>query len=142
MNRFGGTVLGLVLAFALTSAGRADTGEPGLFGLWRNPKDTVHVEIRNCGPSACGVVVWASPKAQQAARKGSGKELVGLQILRDFARRGDDIWRGSVFVPDLNLTLSGTARLVDEDRLEAKGCLVGGLFCKSQVWYRLNGSPG
>lgn len=133
--------LALFASVSLASASQATAAEPDLFGVWRNPKNTVHLEIKPCGASACGYVIWASPKAQADARKGSGKELIGMQLLRDFERAGRS-WRGKVFVPDLNMTLGGAARPIDAVHLEAKGCLIGGLLCKSQVWSRLAPEEG
>jgi uncharacterized protein (DUF2147 family) len=127
----------LMATAALASASQVSAAEPDVFGVWRNPKNTVHLEIKPCGASACGYVIWASAKAQADARHGSGKELIGMQLLRDFAPAGHS-WRGKVFVPDLNMTLGGAARPIDAGHLEAKGCLVGGLLCKSQVWSRLS----
>jgi len=125
------------LALVLSPAASAAQAAPdGLFGVWRNPKDSVHLDIRSCGESACGYVVWASAKAQADARRGSGKELVGLQLLRDFTH-GKGAWRGRVFVPDLNRTLAGSARRVDDGHLEAQGCLLAGILCKRQIWTRV-----
>lgn len=125
-------------AFAIVAAATgAAAAENDLLGVWRNPKNTVHVEIRPCGTSACGYVVWASPKAQADAREGSGRDLVGMQLLRDFAPVKNG-WRGRVFVPDLNRTLSGAARVIDANHLEAKGCLIGSILCKAQIWSRVN----
>jgi uncharacterized protein (DUF2147 family) len=107
----------------------------GLWGVWRNPHNSVHIAIRPCGGSACGDVVWASDKAQEDARKGSGKDLVGQQLLRDFNPKGTS-WRGKVYVPDLNITLSGSAKLLDESHIDAQGCLLG-VICKHQVWTRV-----
>ena len=45
--------------------------------------------------------------------------------------------RGKVFVPDLDMTLSGSATLSDPNSLRAKGCLIGRVLCKSQVWTRI-----
>lgn len=126
------TLAAALLAFATT----ASAADNDLFGVWRNPKNSVHVDIRPCGVSACGYVIWASAKAQADARRGSGVELVGLQLLRDFAPAKDG-WRGKVFVPDHNLTLTGAARPLDPEHLEAKGCLVRNLLCKTQVWTRI-----
>lgn len=127
-------VLGLVVSASLAAAADASAGD--LLGVWRNPKNSVHVDIRPCGPSACGYVVWASPRAQADARKGSGRELIGQQLLQDFAPNGQG-WRGKVFVPDMNRTLTGSARTIDANHLEAKGCLFGSILCKAQVWTRL-----
>jgi uncharacterized protein (DUF2147 family) len=120
----------------LAAASGAAAAENDLLGTWRNPKNTVHVEIRPCGTSACGYVVWASQKAQEDAREGSGHDLIGMQLLRDFAPVKNG-WRGRVFVPDLNRTLSGAARVIDANHLEAKGCLIGSILCKAQVWARV-----
>lgn len=129
-------ILGLAVLALLAGSTQASAAQADLFGVWRNPKNSVHVDIRPCGASACGYVAWASANAQADARRGSGKELIGLQLLRDFAP-GKDGWRGKVFVPDLNRTLTGTARLLDAGHLEAKGCLLGSVLCKKQVWTRL-----
>lgn len=128
----------LLLIFVVLAglAGAAPASAADLFGRWKNPKNSVHVDIRPCGASACGVVVWASERAKEDVRKGSGRELVGLQLLRDFAPSGAG-WRGKVYVPDINRTFSGTARLLDDQRMEARGCLVAGAFCKKQVWTRI-----
>ena len=129
-------MLSLAVLAGLASAAVAAPAQNDLLGVWRNPKNSVHVDIRQCGPSACGYVVWATTKAQADARKGSGRELIGLQLLQDFAPAGQG-WRGKVFVPDLNRTLTGAARSIDVNHLEAKGCLIGSILCKAQVWTRL-----
>ena len=136
------TQLLLVLAAAQSlsaAAARADVaGGATLFGVWRNPKDTVHVEIRPCGQSACGYAVWASAGAQDAARKGSGKDLIGMQLFRNFEAAKQGEWRGEVYLPDHNLNIAGSARLTGPNTLQARGCLVRGLICKSQAWVRVN----
>jgi uncharacterized protein (DUF2147 family) len=130
------SLLTLAALATLAAAPSATAAQGDLYGVWRNPKNSVHVDIRPCGPSAC-YVVWASPKARADAREGSGRELVGLQLLRDFSpdKRG---WRGKVFVPDLNRTLTGTARLMDDGHLEARGCLLKSVLCKAQMWTRVS----
>lgn len=130
----------LALAVALVAASAtqaAASGAPELYGVWRNPKNTVHLEIRPCGESACGYVVWASPKAQADAKRGSGRELVGQQLFRNFEPENGS-WRGKVYVPDHNLTVPGTVRALDAQHLEAKGCLLGRFGCKRQVWSRVD----
>jgi uncharacterized protein (DUF2147 family) len=37
----------------------------------------------------------------------------------------------------MDRTFAGTAKLLDEERLEARGCVLGGLICKSQIWRRV-----
>jgi uncharacterized protein (DUF2147 family) len=124
----------------LAAAGAAEAQAPtqvgAIAGVWRNPKNSVHVDIKACGAAICGYVVWATPKAEADARKAGNPKLVGMQLLRDFTPRGSG-WRGKVFVPDLNATFTGTAELVDADTLKARGCLIPGIACKTQLWRRL-----
>ena len=136
-----------VLGFATACVGSAlaaDVAEPrtaDLYGVWRNPKGSVHLEIKACGEGTCGYVVWATPDAQADVRKGSNRELVGMQLLRDFSPTGPVDWKGRVFVPDLNMTFSGQVRLLDRASLRAKGCLLPNFLCKSQVWTRVDTAP-
>lgn len=131
-----------VIAAGLLSAGlpaQAQGATSGVqtFGVWSNPKGSVHVEIKPCGAGACGYVVWANEKAKRDAREGGTQNLVGLQIFRDLELDRNGVWRGKVFAPDMNRTFSGTAQQLDGSRLRAKGCVLGGLICKSQVWTRV-----
>jgi uncharacterized protein (DUF2147 family) len=105
--------------------------------VWHNPSNSVHVRSYPCGKNMCGSVVWANDKATADARRGGTDPLVGAELFRDFAPDGPDLWRGKVFVPDINKTFSGTVRRIDDDTLEAKGCLVGRIGCRSQVWKRV-----
>ncbi|HEY9233599.1 MULTISPECIES: DUF2147 domain-containing protein [Phenylobacterium] len=108
-----------------------------VYGVWRNPKNTVHVEIKPCGARVCGYVVWANAKAQADAREGGTPNLIGSQLLREFAPDSKGGWKGKVFVPNRNMTLSGTAKPINASSLVARGCLLPGILCKSQVWTRV-----
>lgn len=117
--------------------GGASAAPGDSFGIWRNPGDSVHIRAERCGQAMCGTVVWASDKARADARRGGTDPLVGTQLFRDFRPEKPNVWRGRVFVPDIGKTFSGTVRLIDPDHLEGKGCLIGGIGCRSQVWTRL-----
>lgn len=110
-------------------------------GVWRNPKDSVHIALKPCGPEICGYVVWASPHAEEKARKGGSPNLVGQQLMRGFKVDGNGVGHGKVFVPDLNKVFSGSAQLIDERSLMAKGCLFANVLCKTQVWIRIDNAP-
>ena len=129
---------GLAIAAGLALASNA-AAQPaaGVEGVWRNPKNSVHVNIKPCGQKLCGYVVWASDDAKEDARKGGTENLVGLQLLRDFGPEKPGVWKGKVLVPDLRATFAGRAELVDANTLRARGCLVAGVFCKGQTWRRI-----
>lgn len=136
----------LMLALGLSGSGaaRAETdlpqgaaAHPSALGVWKNPKNSVHMEIRTCGAASCGYVIWATPAADAASRKGSGKPIMGQQILREFVWDTRGYWKGKVYAPDVNVTVSGFAEQIGADTLKAKGCLLGKLLCKTQVWTRV-----
>lgn len=132
-----GLSLGVIgLARAEAEVPQGAIAHPSALGVWRNPKNTVHMEIRTCGEASCGYVVWATPGADAASRKGSGKPIMGQQILRDFVWDQRGYWKGKVYAPDVNLTVSGFAEQMGSDTLKARGCLLGKLICKTQVWTR------
>jgi uncharacterized protein (DUF2147 family) len=131
------TALVALVGLASAPAHAAGEGARG-YGVWRNPHDSVRVEIKNCGASTCGVVVYASPKAQADARKSGYDTLIGQQLLREFEPTGNGSMRGKVFVPTLKVTLSGTAEFLDSKTMRAKGCVLGKVLCKSQIWTRVD----
>ncbi len=128
----------IVLALIpVAMAGGASAAPVDSFGVWRNPGGSVHIRAERCGQAMCGTVVWASDKAKADARRGGTDPLIGTQLFRDFRPQKRNVWLGRVFVPDIGKTFSGTVRLIDPDHLEGKGCLIGGIGCRSQVWTRL-----
>ena len=137
-----GALAGLiaVLAAGLAMADDDAGGAPQTYGIWRNPKDSVHIEIKPCatGEGACGYVIWANDKAKRDAQRGGTQELIGLQLFRNFQRSETGVWRGRVFVPDLNRTFGGTAEPLSPTSLRAKGCVIMLIACKAQIWTRID----
>jgi len=125
-------VLALFLAAALTPQ------DSTLAGYWTNGSGSVVVLIAPCGDAAwCGTVQSASAKAQADAARGGTATLVGTQLLRNFVAIAPGRWKGTLFVPDLNQRSKAELVQLDADRIRVRGCAVGRLLCKSQVWRRL-----
>jgi len=132
---------GMVGALGNAALAEVASSDPSaLFGVWRNPSGAVDVEVTPCGEAACGRVVRADAAAQAAARRSGTPQMVGLEIFRDLKLSKDGAWRGKVFAPDVGRTFSGSARVLEGDRMRAKGCALAGLICKSQLWTRLDGA--
>lgn len=117
-------------------AGQAAVAQ-GVEGVWRNPKGTVEVRTGACGDRLCGVVVYASPKAQADARKAGAEPLIGTTLLRGYRATGAARWAGEVYVPDRKASYDSTIQLLDAQTLKVSGCILGGLICKSQLWHRV-----
>jgi uncharacterized protein (DUF2147 family) len=103
----------------------------------RNPSNSVHVRVHPCGKSRCGTVVWANDKAKADSARGGTKQLVGTELFREFQEVSPKVWKGKVFVPDLNKVLTGTGTVKDENTIVARGCLFAGMGCKSQTCTRV-----
>ncbi|MCL6679898.1 DUF2147 domain-containing protein [Sphingomonas sp. RG327] len=103
----------------------------------RNPSNSVHVRIHPCGKTRCGTVVWANDKAKADSARGGTPNLVGTELFREFREVSPKVWKGKVFVPDLNKVLTGTGTVQDENTVVARGCLFAGIGCKSQKWTRV-----
>ncbi len=136
---------GLAVALALWAGGGAALAQTGaaprpgdIYGVWRNPKGSVHIEIKPCEGRTCGVVVWANDNARADVKKKKNQDLVGMQLLRDFSASDPNEWKGRVYVPDLDMTFSGQVKLLERASLKAKGCLLPNFLCKSQTWTRVD----
>jgi uncharacterized protein (DUF2147 family) len=106
-------------------------------GVWRNTNNTVHLRTARCGRAMCGTVVWAIPKAREDAKNGSGQDLIGRQLFQNFRPAEDGKWKGKVFLPDLNASAAATVTPTGRDTMLVSGCLLFGLACKTQHWWRI-----
>jgi len=132
-------VAGLALAAAasLLPPSAAFSQTVGRDNVWRNPQNSVHVRVHPCGKSRCGTVVWANAKAKADSARGGTPHLVGTELFRDFREVSPKVWKGKVFVPDLNKVFTGTGTIKDQNTVVARGCLLGSIGCKSQTWTRV-----
>ena len=105
-------------------------------GTWANGNNTMHVRASRCGDAMCGIVVWAEEKtkADIAAR---GRTLLGTQVFREFRQTGPNEWRGKVYVPAIDQTISGRIELTDPDHITASGCALFGFGCQTRHWQRI-----
>lgn len=136
MKNFRKFAAAAVIAAAAAGAAQA-SAQAHPIGVWRNPKNSVHVRIQPCGSNVCGTVVWANARAREKARAGGTAQLVGTQLFREFRRQGAASWAGRVFVPDRNQSYSGTLTLAGPNQIVARGCLLGRYLCRSQTWTRV-----
>ena len=121
----------------LLSSSAAFTQQGSQDLVLRNPSNSVHVRVHSCGKSRCGTVVWANDKAKADSARGGTPNLVGTELFREFREISPKIWKGKVFVPDINKVLTGTGTVKDQNTVVARGCLFAGIGCKSQTWKRV-----
>lgn len=129
--------LTLALAAAATSLGvAAPAAAPvPIEGRWA--RGNMQIRIAPCGQTLCGTVLRASDKQKARAEAGSGTDLVGATLIHHIRAVGPGRYTAKVFVADKNMNANGTIVQVSPDQLNVKGCVVLGLFCKSQQWTRI-----
>lgn len=125
-------------AMLLLTSAAALSQKPGQDIVLRNPSNSVHVRIHSCGKTRCGTVVWANDKAKADSARGGTRNLVGTELFREFREVSPKVWKGKVFVPDLNKVFTGTATVKDQSTIVARGCLFASIGCKSQIWKRVD----
>lgn len=132
MPRF--IALAALASLAAPSAAQSPFGS--LSGVWRNMRDTVHLRVAPCGDAICGTVIWAAEQPKADTKNKTGRDLIGMQLFRDFTAAGTDAWKGKIYIPDMDSTASGTITLTDPNSITVSGCVFLGIVCKTQHWKR------
>ena len=109
-------------------------------GVWLRETGTSKVRIAPCGDALCGTIAWEQTPRADANNPDPAKRtrpLVGVQVFFSMKPAGEDRWNGSAYNPEDGKTYSGSMILSGES-LTTKGCVLGGLICKSVSWTRSN----
>jgi uncharacterized protein (DUF2147 family) len=135
------------IAIALLLLAPARAADP--LGTWLTGDKKGKVRIVNCGGAICGTLVWLQepndPDTHQAktdkhnvdAAK-QGRPLLGIPIVLNMKPNGADTWEGQVYNAEDGNTYSGSFAMSGANSAQLKGCVMGGLICKSQTWTRSN----
>ena len=116
-------------------AGAADSK-----GVWLRDNGNSKVRIASCGEALCGTIAWEKNPRNDVNNPDESKRarpLVGTQIFFNMKPAGEGRWNGSAYNPEDGKTYSGSM-ILSGDTLTTKGCVLGGLICKSVDWSRSN----
>ena len=94
-------------------------------GIWLTEEKEGRVRIEQCGANLCGYSV--DKKTSQ------NREQVLINM-----KPGKDKWSGRIFDPSSGSTYDSTIALKSSNTLRVQGCAMGGMFCGSQTWTRVN----
>lgn len=118
-----------VLAFAglsLASAAHADTASP--MGNWSRGDGAARVRISPCGDNICATNTWIKP--------GTKSEKAGDVLVMTIKPSGKGSYKGSAFDPQRNMNYRLSME-VNGDSMTTRGCVLGGLLCKSVAWSKI-----
>lgn len=117
-------------------------------GTWYTADRDSQVRIVNCGGALCGSLIWLKepidpatgrPKTDKNNPNAAQQShpLIGVEIVLGMRPSGTpNQWSGKVYNASDGKTYNGSFTLVGPNTAELRGCVLGGLFCKSQVWTR------
>jgi len=117
-------------------------------GTWSTANNESQVRLANCGGALCGTLVWLKepidpatgrPKTDKhnADASKQSRPVLGVQIVLGMRPNGTpDQWSGEVYNASDGRTYSGSFTMTGPNTAELKGCVLGGLICKSQTWTR------
>lgn len=115
----------------------ARSREQSWVGVWRNTNNTVHIRAVGCGDGMCGTVVWANDQTR-AAVAARGRNIIGMQLFRNFRQTAPMEWKGTVYIPDMDTSVTGKITLTDRNNLAAVGCFFLGMGCQTRHWSRIS----
>ena len=134
-------LLSLAAAFMAIAVSLPASAQSPIQGLWLNPRRTVAVRTGDCAGKLCGWIVWAAAQARADARDSGIDQLIGIELLENYAIDDRGGWSGRVYVPDMDRDFSSTITQRSATELKVEGCLIGGFICKSQLWERIEQVP-
>lgn len=98
-------------------------------GQWSRGDGNAKIRIAPCGADICAVNTWIKP--------GTPSEKAGDRLVMTIKRDSDDMYSGTAFDPQRNLTYRITLS-VKGNEMTTRGCIVAGLICRGVHWARLN----
>jgi uncharacterized protein (DUF2147 family) len=135
------------IGLALIALAPARAADP--LGNWLTGDKKGKVHIVNCGGAICGNLVWLQEPNDPDTNKpkldknnaDAGKKtrpLIGAPIVLNMKPSGDGSWEGQVYNAEDGNTYSGSFTMTSATSAQLKGCVMGGLICKSQTWTKTN----
>jgi uncharacterized protein (DUF2147 family) len=133
-------------ALASVAVSQALAAEP--FGTWLTEDKKAQIRLENCGGALCGKIVWLKEPSDPETNKpktdknnaDAGKQsrpLLGVPIVLAMKPSGTpDKWDGQVYNAEDGKTYSGSFTLTGANTADLKGCVMGGLICKTAAWTR------
>ena len=113
--------------FATVLALPAAAEAPSPLGLWARGDGVAKVRIAPCGAKLCATNTWIRP--------GVSNEKAGDVLVMNVSKDGA-AYSGSAFDPQRNMTFRMTMT-VKAQAMVTRGCVLGGLLCKSVTWSRI-----
>lgn len=121
--------LALTLPLLISTIAFATPGSADPSGVWTREDGNARVRIAPCGVNICATNIWIGDT--------SGGENVGDRLVLTVSEGSAGTLVGTAYDPQRNLTYS-MEMTIDARQLKTRGCILGGMLCKSVFWSRAN----
>jgi uncharacterized protein (DUF2147 family) len=115
----------LALAGAALLASAPTAQAQSAYGVWARDDGVVRSRIGPCGTQICATNIWVKDP--------QGAEKVGDRLEMALKEESPDHWSGAAFDPQRDRSYAMTM-IVDGQRMTTRGCVFGGLLCRSVGW--------
>lgn len=119
--------LAIVLSSLVAAPTIAASGASDPSGVWMRGDGNARVRIAPCGGNICATNVWIGDT--------SGGENVGDRLVLTVSAGNEGKLVGTAYDPQRGLTYS-MEMTIKPRQLQTRGCVLGGLLCKSVNWSR------
>jgi uncharacterized protein (DUF2147 family) len=107
----------------------AEASPEMMAGVWQRGDGLAKVRINRCGSSICAVNTWVKDP--------SGGEKVGDRLVMSVTPKAAGKMAGTAFDPQRKLSYRIEINVANE-RMKTRGCVLGGIVCKSVGWTKVN----
>jgi len=141
------------LFFVAVAAAGAATAPGSLEGRWLTQDTRAIVEVAPCGAQDCGTIVWIKDPIDLKSGKPrhdkhnpvvslQQRPIIGLLTLNKIVPNTQGSWNAVSYDPRDGETHEITIRIgASGNKIELKGCVLGGLICDSEIWTRAPAAP-
>jgi len=129
-----------IAMLCMASSASADVLADRVAGVWLVQKKDGKFDIRRCGESLCGKLIWgktiADPDKKNKNPDLRRRALNSFMMLQGYKLSEDgDRWvDGQIYNPEDGNSYRSILEPGPDDTLKVKGCL--GPFCQTQIWTR------
>lgn len=117
--------IALILLFATQASGQ----EADPTGIWLRDDGNARVQVAPCGNNICATNLWIGDT--------SGGEEAGDRLVMSLRPESSGKLTGTAYDEKRDRTYAMTMT-VSKDRLVTRGCVLGGVLCKSVNWTPAN----
>lgn len=140
----------LMLFWAGTAAFAQQTHP--LEGVWLTKDGESKVKIAACKDTLCNEIIWLKVPNDRYGKplmdklnknpKLRSRPILGVPILLNMKQVNKTMWKGRLYKPRHGKSYPGHVRVLDENKLEVKGCHETLPICKTQYWKRVISAAG